>query len=241
MKTIRIDLANGPSDDFKQLYVFDVEPYTLEVMKSKYQAISELDRPIVEIINPGLEQGPWIAGGAAARWFTGETLSIDNDLSKGLTLDPNRVHDIDVFVRSEQDYTFVTKELTTKAAAKTIFDTSNAVTYSCHLDNREWKVQVIKHFFPDVQALLARFDFTCCQIATDGTSFVTQGTAASDIKNRIIRLNGKVAPGLINRMTKYITYGYTPSSELLETISSNDSAISDILSQQLQEYENIIA
>jgi hypothetical protein len=242
MKIIRLNIAKAAATKAVD-HLFDVEGAIASKprLANEYQAVPELDRAIVDIIKPGLENGPWIAGGAAARWFSGEVLSFANDTTKSKMIDPNRVHDIDVFVRSEQDFNFVIRELTTKAEAKNVYQSSNALTFVCHLDDREWKVQVIKHFFPDVDTLLSRFDFTCCQIATDGNRFATRDTAVGDIKNRIIRLSGDVKPGLINRMVKYITYGYTPSNELLETISSTDSAITDILSQIQHEYDNIVA
>ena len=44
-----------------------------------YPTVPHSDREAVAVIEPDVKQGPWIAGGAALRWYQGLTVG-DNDI-----------------------------------------------------------------------------------------------------------------------------------------------------------------
>lgn len=166
------------------------------------------------IVNPNLEQGPWIAGGAALRWYQGKTVEQSTD--------------IDVFCKSkEQAYNLMSKlELYNKT--QVLACTNNAKTYRYHSyydhDDEEtcWTVQIITvDYFNSLKEILDRFDISVCQIGTAGNEFELGEHTAKDIKEKNLRFVCEHKPDTVKRLVKYWSYGYIPVEGTLDAISQN--------------------
>lgn len=166
----------------------------------KYKLVHMRDQAILDLVRPNLETGPWIAGGSVLRW-------IDKR--------PVGFHDIDIFVRDQEQFDVVCKQLTDNHFIQK-FSTSNAISYSTAAYAQQ-KVQVIKFFFSSAEELIRKFDFTICGIATDGNKVITVPEFKHDRENKILRLQGHLREDALKRIIKYMCYGYTPNEELLDT------------------------
>jgi hypothetical protein len=173
----------------------------------------------VTIIQPNLNNGPWIAGGAALSWYQGL---------------PINEGDIDVFCKNPQqakkliDY-IDNLELDFFNGYKTcVSKTDNAVTYHIELvnskssDNDYWKIQIITcKYFSSIQEVIDSFDITVCQVATCGYEWILGDKTAKDINDRNLRFNHltKDSP---KRLVKYWCYGYIPNTDTLESVQNNE-------------------
>jgi len=172
------------------------------------------DKFPVNIIDPNLNCGPWIAGGAALSWYQGEPIGFS---------------DIDVFFNSKGQFDRVNNIVKTLNAT-ILHESANAITYGLTVPSSSentmsnWKIQLIKRTFDNVQQLVDSFDITVCQIATDGRSYVLGNNTAQHIKTKTLAMIN-MTPSLIRRVIKYWSYGYEPTTELLDYISNNSDAI----------------
>lgn len=134
-----------------------------------------------------LTTGPWIAGGAALSAWTGD---IVNDVDVYF---PHEIgHDATLAVlREVREITFVSDNATT-------LKRDNAIT-----------IQLIKQPHVNIKSVLDSFDFTVCQIATDGAgNFVGTAQAFADIAEKRLRVNKFVKEKFLSRWAKYNLYGY---------------------------------
>lgn len=175
---------------FPTVHVDDSEPFT--------------------IIWPDLERGPWVAGGAALRWYQGQ---------------PVGDSDIDVFCRSPQQATKLIEEIKSYGRFYVKHQSENAVTieYNNKDDfNKRWTIQIItKRFYQSAQAVIDNFDITVCEIATCGNEWIMNPQTARDIRERNLRFKTPLQPDAPKRLTKYWTYGYRPVEGTIEEICTN--------------------
>ena len=175
---------------FPTVHVDDSEPFT--------------------IIWPDLERGPWVAGGAALRWYQGQ---------------PVGDSDIDVFCRSPQQATKLIEEIKSYGRFYVKHQSENAVTieYNNKDDfNKRWTIQIItKRFYQSAQAVIDNFDITVCEIATCGNEWIMNPQTARDIRERNLRFKTPLQPDAPKRLTKYWTYGYRPVEGTIEEICAN--------------------
>ena len=185
-------------------------------------SLTTFDQQVIETIKPCFETGPWIAGGAAMSWFNGENVS-------GLLTDFSILTDVDVFCSSMQQFTEVLDRVkNANCSQESSIHTDNAVTIYFRpngvSDSLICKLQIIKvRFFESVDQLLENFDFTCCGIATDGLTFKLLPNAAKDLNSRTLNINNYNPETVLNRIFKYWSYGFTPSKELIQKITSDSS------------------
>jgi hypothetical protein len=103
-------------------------------------------------------------------------------------------------------------------------ETENAVTYSVTMPStdKSYKLQLIKRrFYVDAQDLLADFDISVCQIATDLTSVWTGQHFAEDVKNnrlRVVSANRNTP----KRLVKYWTLGFVPEDSDIDSVLTRD-------------------
>jgi hypothetical protein len=205
--------------------------------KPDYMCIPEIDSPLADIIQPNLETGPWIAGGAALQWFQGL---------------PVKSHDVDVFFRDTEQYEALYDNIihvrgyTKHFSQVKLFVSENAETFRVYLDTtdkqqkqQEWKVQLIKHFVPNVNDLLKRFDISVCKIATDCKKFKIMPGTVQDIYNKRLRFPQGMKPDSLKRLIKYYGYGYKPDPELWQKVFEVEGAITNF-KQDHGEYNNAI-
>lgn len=155
--------------------------------------------PVIEI-QPDLENGPWIAGGAALQWYQGL---------------PVGKSDIDIFCSSAKQAEQVLTRLRKNSSHYVRYNTDNAVS----LEWSGWDLQVIKRrYYSNIQEVIDSFDITVCQIATTGTDWVMNSNTAKDIRERNLRFTHPLHPDSIKRLTKYWIYGYRPVEGTIDEI-----------------------
>ena len=162
------------------------------------------------IIWPDLEQGPWVAGGAALRWYQG--LPVGDS-------------DIDVFCRSPQQATKLLDEIKSYGRFHVKHQSDNAVTIEHNnIDdwNKRWTIQIItKRFYQSAQEVIDNFDITVCEIATCGNQWIMNPQTARDIRERNLRFKMPLQNDAPKRLTKYWTYGFRPVEGTIEAICNN--------------------
>ena len=160
---------------------------------------------LAEYLKLDIDNGPWIAGGAVRKSY----LNINMGES-----------DWDIWFKSPEQ--FVEAENKLKAlGAQQVYTSSNAISYKFQDDNGTiHNVQIIrKRFYDNAEQIINGFDFTVCQLVTDGNRVIMGPNTARDLKTRTLRLSRPEVPQyIIPRMVKYIVYGYQPCLELLEQI-----------------------
>jgi hypothetical protein len=191
-------------------------PATSEKM-IKLPEIPQNEKFLLDMIQPDLYTGPWIAGGAVLRWLDQKPL--DN-------------HDLDVFCRTSEQYLNISEKLSTLFAMHIITDSSiscirqhdsaNAVTWKITKDNTSRNVQVIKRPRLMLSELFGAFDIRVCRMATDGVGVIAAPGAWEDFQNRQITVNLPAHTHCIQRIVKYMCYGYNPSWDVLQHIIDSD-------------------
>lgn len=140
-------------------------------------------------------QGVYLAGGAVRTMLTNEP-----------------VVDFDLFFDSADTADRVEKYIATLKNANEIFrcQKGELITYQI----RSFKIQLIKKtYHPNIEDLLARFDFTICKFGFDMGSQTLAYTRQDeyDLYNKILRINELQYPvATMHRVQKYLAKGYKP-------------------------------
>ena len=183
--------------------------------------IPKADQDLVKLIKPDLDIGPWIAGGAALRWYEGKSLD---------------THDVDVFCSSPEQYKETLDTIFNNCQAiwqnaymtySILAETVNAITLNIEKHSEpknsfglknfdsSWKVQVIKKYMPaNLDELMEKFDISVCRVATDFKKFRIRPEAARDIKAKRLNFPNGLLPDSLKRILKYNAYGYTPDPDI---------------------------
>lgn len=156
---------------------------------------------IADILPPmDLKKGPWIAGGAARRLLQGESLE------KG---------DIDLFFKDFKSWKHFCDTL---EGYELVIKTQRATTFLVH----GFKVQCIKRqFYATLEEVFKDFDFSVCQVATDGFELGATKQAHLDVTDQVLRFapGGKIAKHtLVQRLSKYVNHGMLPEPGLFELV-----------------------
>ena len=169
------------------------------------------DQEPVSIIWPDMKNGPWIAGGAALRWYQGLPVG-DND--------------IDIFCANALQAQRVIENIKSYGRYSTKFESDNAITLSYHnKDSKYWTLQIIKRrYFNSLQEVIDNFDISVCQIGTGGMEWHMGKNTARDIREKNLRMTMPLQPDAAKRLAKYWTYGYRPVDGLLEAVQTNPNA-----------------
>lgn len=182
------------------------------------------DRLIVSLLAPHLENGPWIAGGAALAWYNGDHVGRS---------------DIDLFLRDEQQYQDLRMRIAALGAS-VVAESANAVTFTVNGEDgdRIYTLQLIRRrFFKTAQELLENFDISVCRVVTDGRAFLMGEGTVSDIKHKVLRMRLPLNQDAVKRTVKYWCYGYIPTEELFKELQT-DEALKWQFAGQDGEYEN---
>ena len=178
----------------------------------EFPCVPKQDQEPVNIILPSLKEGPWIAGGAALRWY--QNMPVEES-------------DIDVFCSSAEQCQTVIDWVKSWGRYTVKFESDNALTLSYwDKDNtRTWTIQIIKRrFFRSLKEVIDNFDITVCQVGTSGNDWLLNKNTARDIRERNLRMNLPLQPDAAKRMAKYWTYGYRPVEGLLNAVQNNPVA-----------------
>lgn len=175
-----------------------------------YPTVNLADHEPVSVINPSLENGPWIAGGACLRWYQGQ---------------PVGESDIDVFCKNAAQAKRVIDDVKSFGRYNVKFESENAVTLSYYAHDSvmsEWTIQIItRRYFADLREVINNFDLTVCEVGTAGKEWLLGPLTARDIRERNLRFKLPLQPDAPKRLTKYWTYGYRPVEGTVEMIQSN--------------------
>jgi hypothetical protein len=168
------------------------------------------DKEAVCIIQPDLENGPWIAGGACLRWFQNQ---------------PVGESDIDVFCKNAVQAQQVIERIKSYGRFQVKFESENAVTLTYHKKDEwhnNWTIQVItRRYFSSLREVINNFDITVCEIGTTGTEWELGPFTARDVRERNLRFKLPLQPDSPKRLVKYWTYGYRPVEGTIEAIQAN--------------------
>lgn len=198
---------------------FDVESKPLNPNHGKavdvieFPTVHKNDNEPVTLIWPDIKQGPWIAGGAALRWY------------QGLPVGEN---DIDVFCANAKQAADVLERIKSYGRHHTKFESENAVTLDYHTkDNytHRWTIQIItRRYFNSLEEVISNFDITVCEVGTGGNEWLLGPFTARDIRERNLRFKLPLQPDALKRLTKYWCYGYRPVDGTIEAIQNNPNA-----------------
>ena len=188
------------NNSFNPFMIQEIDVADPTPLTDLYPVVNNADKkPVIEI-QPDLENGPWIAGGAALQWYQGL---------------PVGKSDIDIFCASEKQADEVLKRLRRDSSHYVRYNTKNAVS----LEWNNWDLQVIKRrYYSNIQEVIDSFDITVCQIATTGSDWVMNSNTAKDIRERNLRFTHPLHPDSIKRLTKYWIYGYRPVEGTIDAI-----------------------
>lgn len=162
--------------------------------------------------------GPWVAGGAARCIALGEDLPAKAD--------------IDVFFRGlRQEFPAAANQMLGdmigRGCSVTMREETKAGTINLltrtqlqpHL-NYDVRFQLIASFMSNtIQELLAGFDFTCSQVATDGRTVWTTEDALFDMRSRTLRPVHPTGSIRVERYIKHINRGFHPVDGLFERVA----------------------
>lgn len=177
-----------------------------------YPTVHYDDLEPVSVIQPNIETGPWLAGGACLRWYQNQ---------------PVGDTDIDIFCANPRQCQEVIDRIKSYGRFSVKHESENATTLEYHPMDRtqgidRWILQVIKKdFYTDLESIINRFDISVCQVGTAGNELVIGEHTARDIRERNLRMTMPLHQDAVKRLTKYWTYGFRPVPGLLEAIKDN--------------------
>lgn len=162
---------------------------------------------IVEILPKCTSQGPWLAGGALLRTYTGKPLDSD----------------VDVFFQNKEQLEQYIADLSLKSykgpaedrksnhyTVKDMIVSEWHTTITVNYMDRDWKIQCVSFvYFKDVGELFDSFDFDVCMLAYDGTEVFVSPTTFDAIANKKTKLVKINYPSVtLKRLVKYMRHGY---------------------------------
>jgi len=176
----------------------------------EFPTVNKADSEPVTLIWPDVDRGPWIAGGAALRWY------------QGLPVGEN---DIDVFCASAKQAADIIDNIKSYGRYSVKFESENATTldyWSKDDYNKRWTIQVItRRYFSSLDEIINNFDISVCEVGTTGNEWRLGTFTARDIREKNLRFKMPLQPDAMKRLTKYWTYGYRPVEGTIEAIQNN--------------------
>lgn len=166
---------------------------------------------LAEYLNLSMEQGPWLAGGAVRKIYLGQDIGHS---------------DWDIWFRNAEQYDRSHK-LVLGLGADVAYSSDNATTFKYEFEGETHNIQLIRRrFFDSAEQVINQFDFTICQLITDGRTLKIGRQTAQDLDQKLIRsVSINLQSYIIPRLVKYMVYGYYPCRELIEDIESQAATI----------------
>jgi len=190
---------------------------------NKMVYVHEKDKSLVKLLDLDIKTGPWLAGGSVLNWYNGEPVGLS---------------DFDIFFKDLKQFDEMFGRLM-RNHATIIFTSENALTLHLTIDNDVKRIQLIrKNFFSSAEEVLKHFDFTICQLATDGWSILAADKTYEHIREKKIALARPVTKTLVKRLIKYTSYGYAPEKEIVQYILDNPTEFDWSFNNIDENYEN---
>ena len=200
-------ILNGSTRCLKCLPTPDPERYPI--------ITNQACKQIAHLLSVNLKTGPWLAGGSVRKMITGEYIGNS---------------DFDFWFSSEQQYLEAVLELQKYTNISVEHTSDNAITFAVLFGPKSYKIQLIrKKFYSSASEIIDDFDFTCCQIATDGNTVIYGSRTIEDLENRVLRLadTSRMHQGLLKRVIKYLAYGFKLDPISHQAITDNIDKIKD--------------
>jgi len=161
---------------------------------------------LAKFLDLSMDGGPWLAGGAVRKVLLGQTIGQS---------------DWDIWFKSAEQFSRA-ETLMHQLGASVAHSSENAISFKCEYDGTFHNVQLIRRrYFERPEQVIGQFDFTICQLLTDGNTILMGDDTALDLDSKTIRLGSSPMQNyVISRLIKYMVYGYYPSQELIEHIES---------------------
>lgn len=192
-----------------------------------------------------VDNGSWIAGGAARCLFLGSPMNDVDIWFSNLDLYKQACNNAKKYKISSPYETDNATTMTVvadwneeptigsilhKTSAWTLSKVTDLYTIlATDSDNKdkikEYKIQLIKKkFYNNLEEIFNDFDFSVCKVATDGRgTFVFDDQALEDIAHQRLRCTRYSPAGFMTRFIKYNIYGYKmPKDELTEYLNLPD-------------------
>jgi len=199
-------MANLIQDLRDDLEVYD-QNASIDKLKNYFpETKNPAELRVLDAIAPEMTNGPWIAGGAALQWYLGGECETD----------------IDIWCRNKKQEKKVHGRLQ-NIGFLVIVNSDNAITlrHDVAFKNgssnfKKVTVQLIKQTYPNsAKEIIDDFDFTVCQLVTDGNTYIAGRHTYKDIKTRRLRLVEYKPKTFLKRYIKYVAYGYKPDANLI--------------------------
>ena len=199
------------------------KPERLPTEYTRHFLNSQFGRQLAEYLKLDIERGPWLAGGAVRKSY----LNIDIGES-----------DWDIWFNSPEQFALAEMKLK-ELGANQVYTSDNAISFKFQDNPHLHNIQIIRRrFFDNPEQIINGFDFTVCQLITDGNRVILGPNTVRDLKSRTLRLAQLEVPKyIIPRLVKYIVYGYQPCAQLLEQIENNINEID--WSKNTHDYEAV--
>ncbi len=176
----------------------------------KWTVLDDCNAPM-----PKMDGGPWIIGGAALEFLQ--------------TRDFQNTRDIDYFFKSYSQFSnYATKFKRIKGAK---YDSG----YDAHYRDKNYTITVGEHTFnligfgfaSTAEIIADSFDFTVCQVWTDGRIYECSERTLNDIENKILSFTDTQKramqvtydlKSIEGRIRKYRDKGFEPDEQMIEFI-----------------------
>lgn len=207
------------------------------------QIIPELDKAIVDLIQPNFENGPWICGGACMSWIQREEVPDTRDIDVYFKNEQQRqefirrLSSVNDYEPAEQDSKFdwlfvngkgIKKEKDKPYQYTVVMDTNNSLTVWITIGQKQWTIQAIKLYYSDnINQIFDKFDITACKISTDGKTFrVGSPHTVHHIFEKIIDIP-VLKKNSVARIVKYMAKGYSLTEETYDRLIFDNETIWD--------------
>lgn len=185
--------------------------------------VHEKDKGLVKLLDLDIVEGPWLAGGAVLSWYNNEPVGLG---------------DFDIFFKDLRQFDEMFGRLM-RSHATIVYTSENALTLHLTIDDDVKRIQLIrKRYFQSATDVLSQFDFTVCQLVTDGWNIGAGDKTYEHIKEKKIALANPASRAIIKRIIKYTSYGYNPDRELIQTIIDNPDDYDWQFNNVDENYEN---
>lgn len=197
--------------------------FGMDRLDNRMTYVHDKDKALIKLLDLDINNGPWLAGGAVLSWYN------NNPVGLG---------DFDLFFKDLKQFDEMFGRLM-RNHATIIYTSENALTLHLTIDDDVKRLQLIrKRYFNSAEEILSSFDFTICQLATDGYSVVSANKTHEHIKDKRIVLTGPPSRSVIKRIIKYTSYGYTPDKELIQSILDDPDSCDWEFNNVDENYEN---
>jgi len=167
---------------------FSIHEFNSKKMPVGDQIIYDFDRLFFSKIKTKF----WIAGGAITSFLSGD-----------------KINDYDFFVHDKKNLIKLIYELRNKLKFKHYMITKQAIKGRVVIDNKEYKIDIVKRLFDNPIKTIEKFDFTITCFAVNKDTFFYHKTASFDLLRKRLVVNNMPYPiDSIRRMQKYIERGY---------------------------------